>query len=95
VRIQILADDEPAFLETSNGGVHATFGRAEHPDATVRGPAHAVLALLTGHVNLDVAAAMGVEYDGDRTALTRVLPDAVASRDAEILAHTGSDPAPD
>jgi hypothetical protein len=58
--------------------VHARLGCAEHPDATVRGPAHTVLGLFTGHIALDVALALGVEYEGDPTALARILPDAVA-----------------
>jgi DNA-binding HxlR family transcriptional regulator len=78
VRIQVLADGEPAVLETSDGRVHVTVGRAEHPDAVLRGPVHAVLGLLTGHVDLELAATMGVEYEGDRGALERVLPDVSA-----------------
>jgi DNA-binding HxlR family transcriptional regulator len=78
VTIQVLADGEPAFLETSGGGVHVTTGRAGDPDAVVRGPAHTILGLFTGHIDLDRAAAMGLELEGDRGALERVLPDAVA-----------------
>lgn len=78
VTIQVLADDEPAILKTSSGNVHATPGRADDPDAVLRGPAHTVLGLLTGHIDLALAAAMGVEYEGDRGALERVLPDVVA-----------------
>lgn len=78
VTIQVLADGEPVFLETSDGSVHFMLGRADHPDAVLRGSAHIVLGLLTGHIDLDLAAAMGAEYEGDRGALERVLPDAVA-----------------
>jgi DNA-binding HxlR family transcriptional regulator len=79
VTIQVLAEGEPAVLETSGGGVQVTLGRADHPDAVLRGSAHAVLGLLTGRVNLDLAAAMGAEYEGDRGALERILPDATAA----------------
>jgi DNA-binding HxlR family transcriptional regulator len=79
VTIQVLADGEPAVLQTSGGGVQVTQGQADHPDAVLRGSAHAVLGLLTGRVNLDLAAAMGAEYEGDRGALERVLPDATAA----------------
>jgi DNA-binding HxlR family transcriptional regulator len=75
VTIQVLADGEPAFLKTSGGSVHVTQGRAADPDAVLRGPAHTVLGLLTGHIDLDLAAATGLEYEGDRGALERVLPD--------------------
>jgi DNA-binding HxlR family transcriptional regulator len=76
VTIQVLADGEPAFLETSGGSVHFMLGRADHPHAVLRGSAHTVLGLFTGHIDLDLAAAMGAEYEGDRGALERVLPDA-------------------
>jgi DNA-binding HxlR family transcriptional regulator len=75
VTIQVLADGEPALIETSAGSVHVTQGRADDPDVVVRGPVHAVLGLFTGRIDLDLAATMGVECDGDRGALERVLPD--------------------
>jgi hypothetical protein len=76
VTIQVLADGEPAFLETSGGSVHVTLGRVADPDAVLRGPVHAVLGLLTGHIDLDRAASMGLECEGDRGILERVLPEA-------------------
>jgi DNA-binding HxlR family transcriptional regulator len=79
VTIQVLVDGEAAVLETSEGSVHAKLGQAEDADATVRGPAQAVLGLFTGQIGLDLAAAMGVECEGDRAALERLLPDAVAA----------------
>jgi DNA-binding HxlR family transcriptional regulator len=78
VTIQVIADGEPAILKTSGGSVHATLGRADHTDAVLRGPVHTVLGLFTGHIDLDLAAAMGVECEGDRGAIQRVLPDAAA-----------------
>jgi DNA-binding HxlR family transcriptional regulator len=79
VTIQVLADGEAAVLETSAGSVHAKLGRADDADATVRGPAHAVLGLFTGQIGLELAAAMGLEWEGDRAALGRLLPDAAAA----------------
>ncbi|MHB1537998.1 MAG: winged helix-turn-helix transcriptional regulator [Solirubrobacteraceae bacterium] len=76
VTIQVLADGEPAVVKTSDGGVHVTAGRADDPDAVLRGPAHTILGLLTGNIDLDLAATMGADYEGDRGALERVLPDA-------------------
>jgi DNA-binding HxlR family transcriptional regulator len=75
VTIQVLADDEPAFLSTSAGAVRVTPGRAEHPNAVLRGSAHVVLGLLTGRIGLDRAAAIGVDCEGDRAAIERVLPE--------------------
>jgi DNA-binding HxlR family transcriptional regulator len=79
VTIQVLVEGEAAVLETWEGSVHAKLGQAEDADATVRGPAQAVLGLFTGQIGLDLAAAMGVECEGDRAALERLLPDAVAA----------------
>jgi DNA-binding HxlR family transcriptional regulator len=79
VTIQVIADDEPVLLETSEGAVRATPGRADDPDAVLRGPAHAVLGLLSGYIDLDVAAAMGAACDGDRDALERILPAVTAT----------------
>jgi DNA-binding HxlR family transcriptional regulator len=78
VRIQVLADGEPAVLEASEGGVRFSLGRVDDPDAVLRGPAHTVLGLLTGHLDLDGAGAMGMEHEGERAALERVLPDPTA-----------------
>ncbi|HEX4465908.1 MAG TPA: helix-turn-helix domain-containing protein [Solirubrobacteraceae bacterium] len=75
VTIQVFADGEPAFLTTSAGAVRVTPGLAEHADAVVRGPAHPVLGLLTGRIELDRAAAIGVECEGERAAIERVLPE--------------------
>jgi DNA-binding HxlR family transcriptional regulator len=79
VTIQVFANGEPALLETADGGVRVATGRAGDPDVVLRGPAHAVLALLTGHVDLDRAATMGLELEGDRSAIERVLPEVVAA----------------
>ncbi len=76
VQVQVLADEEPAFIEISEGAVHVRPGRAPHPAAEVRGPVHPVLGLLTGHIDLASAAQMGVEYDGEIGAVERMLPDA-------------------
>jgi DNA-binding HxlR family transcriptional regulator len=75
VTIQVLADGEPFLLETADGGVRVTTGRSEQPVTVVSGPVHVVVGLLTGHIDLETAAARGVEYQGDRVALERVLPD--------------------
>jgi len=77
VTVQVFADGEPALLRTVDGGVQLTLGHAEHPDAVLRGPAHPILGLFTGRIDLDLAAAMGVEREGERSVLERVLPDAV------------------
>jgi DNA-binding HxlR family transcriptional regulator len=76
VTIQVFADGEPASIEVAGGSVHVVPGRAEDPDAVLQGSAHTILGLLTGHVDLDQAQALGAEYDGDRGALERVLPEA-------------------
>jgi DNA-binding HxlR family transcriptional regulator len=74
VTIQVLADDEPAYIEVAGGGVRLTPGRAAHAAAAVRGPVHPILGLFTGHIDLATAGEMGVECDGEIGALERVLP---------------------
>jgi DNA-binding HxlR family transcriptional regulator len=76
VTVQVLADEEPAYLEVSGGAVHLTPGRARGPAAVVRGPVHPILGLLTGHIDLATATAMGVQCDGEVAAVERMLPDA-------------------
>jgi DNA-binding HxlR family transcriptional regulator len=75
VTIQVIAGDEPAIVQTTGAGVQVTSGRAGDPAAVLRGPVHPVLGLVTGHIDLDAAAAMGVEHEGDINALRRVLPE--------------------
>jgi DNA-binding HxlR family transcriptional regulator len=80
VTIQTLADGEATLIKTSGGSVHVTPGRTDHPDAVLRGPVHALLGLLTGHIDLDTATALGATCEGERGALERVLPDTAAVR---------------
>jgi DNA-binding HxlR family transcriptional regulator len=88
VTIQVLADEEHAFLEAAGGDVHFTLGRAEDPDVTVRGSVHAVLGIFTGQLDLDGAAALGVQCEGERSALERVLPVAMHAR--SLASSTGT-----
>jgi DNA-binding HxlR family transcriptional regulator len=76
VTVQVLAEEESAYLEAAGGAVHLKLGRAPHPAAVVRGPVHPLLGLLTGHIDLATATVMGVECDGEMGALERMLPDA-------------------
>jgi hypothetical protein len=52
-------------------------------DATIEGPPHAILGLLSGALDLEGAKERGVSYDGDPGILERVCPgrraDAVSS----------------
>jgi DNA-binding HxlR family transcriptional regulator len=74
VTVQVLADEEPAYVEVSGGTVHVKPGRAPHPAAVVRGSAHPILGLLTGHLDLAAACDMGVECEGELGAVERMLP---------------------
>lgn len=47
---------------------------ATAPAAIVRGPGHVLVGLFQGAIDLTHAPSMGVEIDGDSTALTRILP---------------------
>jgi DNA-binding HxlR family transcriptional regulator len=75
VTVQVLADEESAHLEVVGGAVHLKLGPTPDPAAVLRGPVHPILGLLTGHIDLATATEMGVECDGEISAIERVLPD--------------------
>ena len=72
--IQLRADDEPITLEVDAGRVSALSGDDTPPDATLTGDPHSILALITGHVDLDNAGEAGIRHTGEQSAIARVLP---------------------
>jgi DNA-binding HxlR family transcriptional regulator len=79
VRIEVRTDDGAIVIESSEGRIQTLPRTAEEPDAVLSGSPHAVLGLLTGHVDLPGAEALGVRYAGDREALRRLLPERAAN----------------
>ncbi|MFJ1597438.1 winged helix-turn-helix transcriptional regulator [Streptomyces sp. NPDC088261] len=72
--IQLVADGELAVIELRDGRVHTRLGRATDPDLTLEGPPRAVLGLLTGKIDLDLATSLGLTATGRRDLLSRLRP---------------------
>jgi hypothetical protein len=74
VSIEIRAGDQPVTIEAGGGHVHARLGHAKDPALVLTGTPHSVLGVLTGKLSLDGAQARGLNAEGDRRALARMLP---------------------
>lgn len=72
--IQLIAAGEQAVIEVSGGQVRTRTGQAATPDLVLDGPPRAILGLLTGVIDIDLASTIGLTIHGDRTVLTRVRP---------------------
>lgn len=74
VVIQLLAADEHAVIEVGGGQVRTRVGRAAAPDLVLGGPPRAILGLLTGLIDFDVATEIGLTSRGRRDVLARLQP---------------------
>jgi hypothetical protein len=83
--IEIRTADQPMLVEIAAGTVRVRPGTASSPDAVLTGKPSLVLGLLTGALDLDVARARGLVFDGDVETLRRVQP---------LAARTGGNRAP-
>lgn len=72
--IQLVVGDAHAVLEIGSGRVDTRVGRADAPDLVLDGPANAVLGLLMGVIDLDLATQIGLTASGRRDVLTRLRP---------------------
>jgi len=72
--IQVVASGESAVIELRGGEIHTRLGRAADPDLVLDGPPRAVLGLLTGVINLELANRLGLSVRGRRDLLTRLHP---------------------
>ena len=72
--IQLVAGEESAVIELGDGQVHARVGRAAEPDLVLEGPPRAVLGLVNGLIDLDVAGQLGLVVTGRRELLARLRP---------------------
>jgi DNA-binding HxlR family transcriptional regulator len=76
--IQLVAGGESAVIELGDGRVQARAGRADDPDLTLEGSPRAVLGLLNGLIDLEVASRLGLVATGRRDLLARLRPVAPA-----------------
>jgi len=74
VVIQLLASGEEAVVEVGGGQVRTRIGRAADPDLILDGPPRAILGLLTGVIDIDLAIAIGLAVRGRRDVLARLRP---------------------
>ena len=72
--IQLLASDEQAVIEVGGGQVRTRIGRAAEPDLVLDGPPRAILGLLTGVIDMDLAIKIGLTARGRRDVLARLRP---------------------
>ena len=72
--IQLVAAGEEAVIELGNGQVRTRIGRANDPDLVLDGPPRAVLGLVTGLIDIELATAIGLTLSGDRELLGRLRP---------------------
>ncbi|OHV67515.1 helix-turn-helix domain-containing protein [Pseudofrankia sp. BMG5.36] len=74
VTIQLVASDKQAVIEVGQGQVRSRVGRADNPDLILDGPPRAILGLLAGVIDIDLATSIGLTVHGRRDLLTRLQP---------------------
>jgi DNA-binding HxlR family transcriptional regulator len=79
IAIEVHTGEQPMLIQTVDGEVRVGPGTVAHPDATVTGTPSLLIGLFTGALDLATARSRGVEFEGDREALRRVQPSAVAA----------------
>jgi DNA-binding HxlR family transcriptional regulator len=72
--IQLIAAGEEAVIEVGGGQVRAWAGRAAESDLVLDGPPHAILGLLAGRIDIDLATGSGLAVRGRRDVLARLRP---------------------
>jgi len=75
VSIELEADGDPVVLEVAAGVVGVRPGRAERPDAVISGAPHAILGLLSGHLDVEQARGRGLRIEGEVGLLDRLRPE--------------------
>jgi DNA-binding HxlR family transcriptional regulator len=78
VTIVVRTGEQPVLVQAIDGDVRVRPGTVSDPDATVSGAPQIVVGLFSGEFDLATARARGLEFEGDREALRRVQPSAVA-----------------
>ncbi|MFF0488543.1 winged helix-turn-helix transcriptional regulator [Nocardia sp. NPDC004068] len=72
--IQLVVGDVHAVMEIGDGRIQTRVGRTDAPDLVLDGPANAVLGLLTGVIDLDLATQLGLTATGRHDVLGRLRP---------------------
>jgi DNA-binding HxlR family transcriptional regulator len=74
INIELRAGSEPITVAVSNGAIDVRLGAAGRAAAVVTGEAETILQLFAGRIDLAVALAAGMRWEGDPDALHRVVP---------------------
>src|SRR6202453_1699976 len=72
--IQLAAAGEEAVIELGDGQVRSRVGRAADPDLVLDRPPPAVLGLVTGLIDIELASTIGLTVRGRRELLGRLRP---------------------
>jgi DNA-binding HxlR family transcriptional regulator len=89
--IGVRAGGESAVIEVGDGAVALRAGEPRDPDASLDGPPQAVMAVLSGRLSPEDAAAKGLRWTGSRAVLARVLPSGKAVAMADLAADDGGE----
>ncbi len=74
--IEVRTGEEPLQVRVEGGRVEILRGPAAHPDAVITASPALIVQVITGGMTLTDAAAWGLEFEGDPSALMRVQPKA-------------------
>ena len=73
--IQVDAGGEAVVIEAKDGTLRTRIGRAEHPDAVLRGSPRLIAGAIMGTLPLDEARAAGLQFEGNPQTLHRLQPE--------------------
>lgn len=74
LRIELRSGQSPLVVEAADGSVKTRPGPVADPDAVLSGSPQAILGLISGALELSDARRMGLEFEGDASALSRLRP---------------------
>lgn len=79
VTVALRIGDETMVTEAREGEIHVRSSAGEPTDASLAGSAQTVLGVISGHLPLAQAEALGATFEGSRGALARIQPQALAA----------------
>jgi len=77
VTMELRSGHESITIEAAKGSIRTRVGSVEHPDAVLAGPPTALVAILTGSMDLRKGRDAGLQYKGDPNVIGRLQPRAV------------------
>jgi DNA-binding HxlR family transcriptional regulator len=74
VALELRSAGDSTVVETGEGEIKTHRGPHDQPDAVLDGPPQAILAFLSGHLQLKGALERGMTIEGDASVLDRLIP---------------------